>query len=170
MGIMDRYSDIPGGFFAFVLFLLTRFFQFILAIAVIGLYAQDLARAHKAGVYTDKNWVYAVVVSSLSTFVALLYFIPAVTRTFFHTFLLWPADAALCILWIALFGDFGAKYIHTDPQNVGHGDGPGIQRMKNAVWVDLTCMLLWFITAVWGASAWCLTRRRRTVHTGRADM
>jgi len=72
------------------------------------------------------------------------------------------------VLWLALFGDFGAKYIHTDPQNVGHGDGPGIQRMKNAVWVDLACVLLWLVSGAAGVVGWVLGRRRRSLHTGRA--
>jgi hypothetical protein len=44
--------------------------------------------------------------------------------------------------------------------------------MKNAVWVDLANMLLWFITAVWGTVAFFLHRRSggRTLHTGRAKV
>jgi hypothetical protein len=168
MGLMDRYSDTPGGFFGLLLHHFLRFFQFVLALAVIGLYAQDLKAAHKSHVYTDANWVYAVIVGTLSAILSLLYLVPVLARAFF-TFL-WPADAVLCVLWIALFADFGAKYIHADPQNVGHGDGPGIQRMKNAVWVDLTCMFLWLTTAVWGAVAFCMFRKRRTLHTGRAAL
>lgn len=34
-----------------------RFFQFVLGITVIGLYAIDLDNARKAGVYTDSKWV-----------------------------------------------------------------------------------------------------------------
>jgi hypothetical protein len=168
MGIVDRLDTYPGGFLPTTILYILRFFQLILAIAVIGLYAQDLNRARHAGVYADSNWVYAVVVSTFSAVLSLLYLIiPPITRAFFS--FLWPADGILCVLWIALFGDFGAKYIHANPQNVGHGDGPGIQRMKNAVWVDLTCMLLWLVTAVWGG-VWFCTGRRRTLHTGRAEM
>jgi occludin/MAL family lipid-associated protein len=169
MGIIDNFNAYPGGFVTTISLYFLRFFQLILAIAVIGLYAQDLNRAHHEGKYTDSNWVYAVVVSTLSAILSLCYIaIPPITRAFFS--ILWPLDAILCILWIALFGDFGAKYIHADPQNVGHGDGPGIQRMKNAVWVDLTCMLLWLVTAVWGTMWFCMVGRRRTLHTGRAEM
>jgi hypothetical protein len=166
MGLIDRYSDSPGGFFGLILHHFIRFFQFILALTVIGLYGQDLNAARKAHVYADSNWVYAVVVGSFSAVMSLLYFIPALTRMFFS--ILWPIDVILCILWIALFADFGSKYIHTNAQNVGHGDGPGIQRMKNAVWVDLTCMFLWLITGAWGATSFCLLRKRRSIHTGRA--
>jgi len=168
MGIMDRYSDTPGGFFGLVLHHFIRFFQFILALTVIGLYAQDLNAGRKAHAHTDANWVYAVLVGSLSAFVSLLYLVPTITRAFFS--FLWPADVILVVLWIALFADFGSKFIKADPQSVGHGDGPGIQRMKNAVWVDLTCMFLWLITSAWGATVFCMLRRRRTVHTGRAAL
>jgi hypothetical protein len=42
-----------------------------------------------------------------------------------------------------------------------------IQRMKNAVWVDLVNMLLWLITAVAMAVFWWRTRHERTLFTGR---
>ena len=45
------------------------------------------------------------------------------------------------ILWVAVFGNFARLYLHAK----AYGNA-GIQRMKNAVWVDLTNMLLWFIT------------------------
>jgi hypothetical protein len=168
MGIIDTYQPIHGGTAALIVHHVIRFMQFIIALAVIGLYAQDLSAAHKAHTYTDSNWAYAVVVGVLSAVMSLLYFIPPLTRGFFHY--IWAADAILWILYLALFADFGSKYIKADPQNVGHGSGPGIQRMKNAVWVDLVGMLLWFITAVWGGVSFCLGRRGRTVHTGRAAL
>lgn len=141
----------------------------VLSLAVIGLYAQDLSHARLANKYADSHWVYATLVSSLSAILSLLYFIPFMAKAF--TRYLFPADAVLALLWIALFGDFGRMYIGADPQNVGHGDGPGIQRMKNAVWVDLVCALLWVGTATWGVFGWWMGKRRgRSVHTGRAAL
>jgi len=170
MGIVDRYSDFPGGFIAFLAHALIRFLQFVLSLAVIGLYAQDLSHARLKSIYADSHWVYAVLVASLSATLSLLYFIPFMTRAFTRYF--FPADAVLALLWIALFGDFGRMYIGADPQNVGHGDGPGIQRMKNAVWVDFVCAMLWVGTAVWGLGVWWWGKRRggRSVHTGRAAL
>ena len=58
-----------------------------------------------------------------------------------------PANSrASSILWIAVFGIFGKMYIHEDPE----GDA-GVQRMKNAVWVDLVNVFLWLISAIYGA-------------------
>ena len=45
-------------------------------------------------------------------------------------------------------------YLHKDP----HGDA-NVQRMKNAIWVDLFNVSLWFISAVFGALK-CLHERR----------
>lgn len=56
-------------------------------------------------------------------------------------------------------------YIHANPQ----GDS-GIQRMKNAVWVDLTNALLWLLTAVAAFGYWWRHRERRTRFTGRAKV
>jgi hypothetical protein len=44
----------------------------------------------------------------------------------------------------------------------------GVQRMKNAVWVDLANALLWLITAVLMAVYWWRNRTAKTVFTGRA--
>lgn len=40
--------------------------------------------------------------------------------------------------------------------------------MKNAVWIDLINMLLWFITAVFAAVWFFFLRGGRSLHTGRA--
>jgi hypothetical protein len=54
-------------------------------------------------------------------------------------------------------------YIRANPQ----GDS-GIQRMKNAVWVDLTNLILWLISAILVAGYWWRIRRAKTTYTGRA--
>jgi hypothetical protein len=49
----------------------------------------------------------------------------------------------------------------------GNGD---IQRMKNAVWVDLANGLLWLIATVASFVYWWRHRERRTRFTGRATI
>lgn len=56
-------------------------------------------------------------------------------------------------------------YIKEDAE----GDGD-IQRMKNAVWVDLANALLWLISALASAAYWWTHRERRTRFTGRAKV
>jgi hypothetical protein len=155
-----------------------RFIQLVLALTVCGLYGVDLHAADKQHKYSDGKWVfplphplsqqfanrdciqvYAEVTASLSAFTALLYLIPFVS----HIGLLFIWDTILFILWIALFGLFGNMYIH---ERAG-GDG-GIQRMKNAVWVDLVNALLWLVSAVGMAVFWAQKRGGRTRWTGRA--
>ena len=46
----------------------------------------------------------------------------------------------------------------------------GIKRMKNAVWIDLINMLLWFITAVYGMIMFFFFRGGKSLHTGRATV
>ncbi|KAL8940942.1 MAG: hypothetical protein Q9211_002036 [Gyalolechia sp. 1 TL-2023] len=126
-----------------------RFLQFVFAITVIGLYAQDLQKAHKEGKYSDSKWGYATAVGTIGAVSALL--------------LSWPALAI--ILFTALFGLFGNMYIHEDAE----GDG-GIKRMKRAVWIDLINMLLWLVTAVYGMVRFFFFRGGRSLHTGRATV
>ncbi|RYP48679.1 hypothetical protein DL768_005459 [Monosporascus sp. mg162] len=153
------------GFFgltiSYILFSILHFFQFVLAVTVIGLYAIDLNNANEQGRYADGKWVYAVVVGVLAAVTALLYLIPFVLR-----FAAVPAwSFVIFVLWIALFGLFGSMYIREDPE--GNDD---VQRMKNAVWVDLANALLWLIDTVASAAYWWFHRERRSRFTGRARL
>ena len=72
-------------------------------------------------------------------------------------------DLFLFVLWTALFGIFGKMYIGTKVEME-----PGIQRMKNAVWVDLINMLSWFVSAIWGMWKFFFGGGRRQVHLGKS--
>ncbi|TVY59723.1 hypothetical protein LSUE1_G010118, partial [Lachnellula suecica] len=122
-----------------------RFIQLVLALTVCGLYGVDLHAANKEHKYSDGKWVYAEITASLSALTALLYLIPLISRIG----LLFIWDTILFILWIALFGLFGKMYIKENAE----GDA-GVQRMKNAVWVDLVNALLWLLSAVGMAVFW----------------
>jgi len=138
-----------------------RFIQLVLALAVCGLYGVDLHKANKMHSYSDGKWVYAEIVASLSAVTAAVYLVPFVVRLP----LLFVWDTILFILWIALFGVFGNMYIHE------HAEGDsGVQRMKNAVWVDLTNALLWLISAVGMLVYWLKHLNNRTRWTGRATV
>lgn len=100
-------------------------------------------------------------VGSFSAITALIYMIPIVIRV--PLLFIW--DTILFIFWIAVFGVFGNMYIHTDPQ----GDG-GIQRMKNAVWIDLINALLWLGSAVGMLIYFIKQMGGRTRYTGRATV
>lgn len=134
-----------------------RFFQFVLGLTVIGLYAVDLDRARKQGKYADSKWIWAVICGTLGSLMSLIFMLPLVKAWFFFYI-----DAFVWLCYLIAFGIFGRMYIGEDPE--GNGD---IQRMKNAVWVLLTNMLLWFVTMIYGAIVFWKNRKARTVHTGR---
>lgn len=69
------------------------------------------------------------------------------------------------ILWVALFGIFGKLYIK---KNAHHDSS--VQNMKNAVWVDLINMLLWLLSAAYGAVLFFKHRSHKSLFTGRADV
>ncbi|KAI9802558.1 MAG: hypothetical protein M1833_001630 [Piccolia ochrophora] len=146
-----------GGFAGFVVRGIFRFLMLIFALAVAGLYGTDLNNAQKANKAGDPKWIYAVVVASLSAITAVVYMIPFVKS---HVAFAW--DALLFILWVAVFG---RMYINEDPE----GDG-GVQRMKNAVWIDLINMLLWFFSAIFGGVVFFRSRGGKSLHTGRATV
>lgn len=132
-----------------------RFFQFVMGLTVAGLYGVDLSNARKKHVYADPKWVYAEVTAGLGALTALIYLMApfmfkaslAVRPRLNLPLFLW--ECILCILWLTLFGIFGKMYIGEDPE----GDA-GIVRMKHAVWVDMTNLALWTITATWCGMRW----------------
>ncbi|KAL7961843.1 hypothetical protein V8C34DRAFT_242350 [Trichoderma compactum] len=136
---------------------------FALAITVCGLYGTDLQRAKYFDDYTKSKWVYAVVVGALTAATCALYFIPLIIEAAGIFIAAW--DAILFILWITLFGVFGKLYIHEK----AHGSGD-VQRMKHAVWVDLTSALLWLVATVAASAYWLKHRNTRTRFTGRAKV
>lgn len=137
-----------------------RFLQFVFGIAVIGLYAQDLHRAAKKGVGMDPLWMYATVTGTIACMWSLITMLPLVKAWFFF-----PLDYCVFMLYLVAFGKFGAMYIHEDPEG-----NKGIVRMKHAVWVLLTNMIFWFITATYGACIFWKHKKAKTLHTGRAPM
>ena len=74
-------------------------------------------------------------------------------------------DFVLFILWTAVFGIFGSMYIHEKVEMEA-----GIQRMKNAVWVDLINMILWLASAIWGACVYFFGSSRRSRGIGTAKL
>ncbi|KAI5273731.1 hypothetical protein E4T47_03096 [Aureobasidium subglaciale] len=150
--LKDRSSF--GGYIRFAI----RILQFILGITVIGLYAVDIARAYKHHVSRDPKWTFAVVVGAMSA-ISVFFFLARYSLRFF-----W--DGLMLILWAIVFGIFGKIYIpaHPTPHQTGQ------IRMKNAVWVDLANMLLWFITFVWDLVLHFTRMDKLTLHTGRATV
>lgn len=178
--IVDRHGS--GGLIGGIVRLTLRFFQFVLAITVAGLYGTDLHHGSEAGVAADSKWIYAVVVAGMAAVTVMVYgALKKVPGEYFFGWdwiMLYVLNPASCprllhlltctrsILWTALFGLFGRIYISAHPTPEQHSQ----QRMKNAVWVDLVNMLLWFITAAWMTTVFFLARNSRTLHTGRSKV
>jgi len=128
-----------------------RLLQFALALTVCGLYGTDIQNGNKEHQSADPKWLYAVVIGGLSVVTSLIYGIPLV-----KSYLFFGWDTILFVLWIAVFGIFGKMYLHEDPEG-----NAGVQRMKNAVWVDLVNVFLWLISAIYGAILFKGRFRRR---------
>ncbi|PHH87033.1 hypothetical protein CDD83_9404 [Cordyceps sp. RAO-2017] len=139
------------------------FVCFALAVTVCGLYGRDLNRARLEHKYADSKWVYAVVVGGLSALTSLVYLIPLVFRRAGVAAVGW--NFLLFVLWIAVFGLFGAMYIRE--RDEGDSD---IKRMKSAVWVDLVNALLWLISSLAALGYWWKHRDTRSQFTGRAHV
>ncbi|RKF63349.1 hypothetical protein OnM2_026072 [Erysiphe neolycopersici] len=146
----------------YICHLIGRTIQLILALTVCGLYGLNISsRNHERWQSrwdTNNSQIFAEVIAGLSAITALLYAIPLISRIPFV--FLW--DTILFLLWIAVFGLFGHMYINIDP--LGNSR---IQRMKNAVWIDLANAICWLISAIGMAIFW-YWRKRKSTYTGRA--
>lgn len=101
-----------------------RFLQFVLGLAVIGLYGRDINyQYHSPSGHVRPEWVYAVVTAFLATSTAFLYLLlPSVLKK--RRPLPVPAgahlplsvwEASLCVLWLTAFGIFGKMYLGAGP-------------------------------------------------------
>lgn len=70
------YYSSSGGIVGATIRIILRFFQFVFAITVAGLYGVDLAAADKLDRYADSKWIYAEVVAGLSAITVLVYAVP----------------------------------------------------------------------------------------------
>ncbi|EEP78879.1 predicted protein [Uncinocarpus reesii 1704] len=154
-GVKKRYS--PGNIVTTLLECCIRFLQFVFGIAVIGLYAQDVNHARKAGLPMGSvsKWIYATVVGSLSSIAAIIYILlPCAAQRPLSSFriLQLPClafDSLMFILWLVVFGIFAKMYVSVDDKK-----DPSLKRMHHAVWVDLVNLSFWTITAVWCGLRW----------------
>jgi hypothetical protein len=128
-----------------------RFLQFVLGLTVIGLYSPYLIKARKMNKYTDGHWLYATIVGAITAMQGLFFLVVIAYNKFGRTnvvinvrlLALW--DFCMTILWTVVTAWFGNLYKGEDPE--GNKD---IQKMENAVWVDLVELLLFLIAFLFG--------------------
>ncbi|KAF2867430.1 hypothetical protein BDV95DRAFT_502912 [Massariosphaeria phaeospora] len=154
-GSISKTSLLTGMSLGGYIRIIVRFLQFIMGIVIIGLYAQDLTTARKANAHQDPKWLYAVSAGTAGSVVALVFMTPIKAWAFF------AVDAVVFVLFLTAFGIFGKIFISADAK----GD-KSVQRMKNAVWMHVVNMLLWFGTAAYGAVIFIKSRKARSQTSG----
>jgi len=84
MGFLNRHLDLQ--FVAFILRVIVRTAQFLLALAVAGLYGIHLDTNRQAHLPIPPQWLYAEVVAGLSALTCLIYMVPGIKA---HRFFAW---------------------------------------------------------------------------------
>ncbi|KAL5359407.1 hypothetical protein BJX96DRAFT_174322 [Aspergillus floccosus] len=140
--------------------LLLRLLQFALGLTIIGLYGGALNTAREKHAAPPAKWVYGVVVGFLTGATALAHLpvlgvamkrggVPVTSRVRLALpICAW--ESILCVLLLVLFGIFGEMFIGV----YGEREGVDVTKMRRAVWVDLTTLLLWIGTAAWAGLRW----------------
>ncbi|KAK3901554.1 hypothetical protein C8A05DRAFT_34769 [Staphylotrichum tortipilum] len=75
-----------------------RIWQLICSVIVLGILSSFLHRVSQAGATRDGRIVYGIITSSISTAFSIVFIAP-----FLYSFLAWPADFVLFIMWLVLF-------------------------------------------------------------------
>lgn len=70
------------------------------------------------------------------------------------------------MLWLVQFGMFSNLYLHRGLEEKDRYQGTDTKRMKDAAWIDLANVLLWFLSTIGGMVAYFTVRTQRTLHTG----
>lgn len=140
--------------------IISRVFQFVLSLTVIGLYASTVEEHnYKAA------WVFAVVAGTLSALTSAAYFVPKV-----QSYKFWAWDLILWIFFTGVFGSMGKIYIHPTGSSSRRKSLMKDTKMRNAVWVDCVLMILWFSTGVFGILVWLHRRRQNKKDMGAAHV
>lgn len=84
MGFINRHFDIA--FIALIMRILVRTSQFLLALAVAGLYGIYLDSLRQSHLPIAKQWLYAEVVAGLSAVTVLIYSVPGIKA---YRFVVW---------------------------------------------------------------------------------
>ena len=157
-----------------ILRIVLRFFQFVMGLTVIGLYAVDLDNARKQGKYVDSKWVWAVVCGTLGSIISLAFMAPFAKAWSFAVHLapsaLWlsycsspgfssaSTRSSFCVILWPLASSARCSLART--QRVTRAS-PGWRTLFGCCW--LTCCSGWFRRS-WEVS--CSGRRgRQGLHT-----
>ena len=83
MGISNFVSNREGGVLQFIVRSIVRFFQFVFALTVVGLYGVRVNDERVAHAAESPQWVYAVVIASISALTTVIYALPKVPSAIF---------------------------------------------------------------------------------------
>ncbi|KAK2756581.1 hypothetical protein FQN54_005474 [Arachnomyces sp. PD_36] len=166
MGVLSKFVDGGSGgsrsTISTLLEAVLRFFQIIFGITVIGLYAQVVDKVEnweddfdgRIDFRLAKSYPYTVAIGVISVISAIIYlilpiFLPRLLRLplFFY-------DLFLFFNWVIVFGIFGNIFLKIDPFWFDVEGGADLKRMRDACYIDMINMLLWFVGGVWAGIRW----------------
>ena len=136
-----------------------RLLQAVLAAAVIGIYASEYHTwdsSDGSGYYYDirSTFYLATAVGVLSLLTALIFAILPFILSYRLICFLAPWDWILFFIWTATFAEMKKHFpwgsVALDLAKGDKKEFPDFAKLQDAVWVDLTSMLLWLITGILG--------------------
>ncbi|KAI0864308.1 hypothetical protein F4860DRAFT_465816 [Xylaria cubensis] len=137
--------------------LVGRGIQLIFALVVVGLYGSRVSSDHSNGRSQAVQWVYALIVATLSAITAVVFAIP---QPFVKTARLFAWDFVLFVLWIAAFGTFAIIFLRM-PDDDAHKwyENTRVSVMRHAVWIDLVNAIFWLLTGGYGCFRTFVSRK-----------
>ncbi|TGJ84278.1 hypothetical protein E0Z10_g4492 [Xylaria hypoxylon] len=134
-----------------------RSLQLIFALVVVGLYGSRVNSDHRHDRSQAVQWVFALIVASLSAITSILFAIP---QPFVKTARLFAWDFVLFVFWIAAFGTFAVIFLRM-PDDDEHKwyENTRVSVMRHAVWVDLVNAVFWLLTGGYGCFRTFVSRK-----------
>ncbi|KAI1428666.1 hypothetical protein F5Y12DRAFT_681751 [Xylaria sp. FL1777] len=134
-----------------------RGLQLIFALVVVGLYGSRVSSDHRNDRSQAVQWVFALIVASLSAITSVVFAIP---QPFVRTARLFAWDFTLFVLWIAVFGTFAVIFLRM-PDDDEHKwyENTRVSVMRHAVWVDLVNAIFWLLTGCYGCFRTFVSRK-----------
>lgn len=121
-----------------------RVMQFVFALASGISYAIELSHNNSSG------FIYSQVVFGLTL---IMLIIEAITLRSYRLVFLF--ESIICILWLALFGTFYSIYFGKGTNVEPEYAGVNMNRMRNALWLNLINFLLWMASASFSTVMCC---------------
>jgi hypothetical protein len=143
----NQLQWMPLGMFGVYLKMAFRILQFILGLAIFGVYCADIVASSAQKARPSPAWLFACTVGGINVVTVVLYLLPC-----FSSYLFFWWDWIIVVLHAGVIGVFGKAYITNKAPRQNSKEfnimGPDFARERSTAYLDCVSGILWLATAV----------------------